>query len=320
MFEQRFERSHALNRQRSAPLADERRLYLIHCASQGMARSTVRLTAELLVAVEDRLRLAERPNSIISLQEVEEAGTRWASRRAIPPIRLRSDLSKQRFICHAVRWLTFMGRLQPTCTPAKPHEEKVVEFADFMLRERGLSPATIALRCQTVCQLLDQLCDGGRSLNDVTVSEIDSILTARVNEAHNVRASVQTCASSLRSFFRFAETRKWCKKGIAASIMAPRVFQQESLPSAPSWFEVQKLLSSMDKKRWTYRLKKAHGYSATSATETDFFAASGWPSWKAIIKESVATRREVIVEVRGGDMAASFMEGGAGAGDSFEDV
>jgi site-specific recombinase XerD len=246
MFEQHFERSHALNRQRSAPLADERRLYLIHCASQGMARSTVRLTAELLVAVEDRLRLAERPNAIISLQEVEEAGTRWASRRAIPPIRLRPDLSKQRFICHAVRWLTFMGRLQPTCAPAKPHEEKVVEFADFMLRERGLSPATIALRCQTVCQFLDQLCDGGRSLNDVTVSEIDSILAARVNEAHYVRASVQTCASSLRSFFRFAETRKWCKKGIAASIMAPRVFQQESLPSAPSWSEVQKLLSSID--------------------------------------------------------------------------
>ena len=27
---------------------------------------------------------------------------------------------------------------------------------------------------------------------------------------------------------------------------APRVFQQESLPSAPTWSEIQKLLSSMD--------------------------------------------------------------------------
>jgi len=219
---------------------------MIHCASQGMAKSTLRLTAELLVAVEDSLKLAERPNSIISIQEIEEAGTRWASRRAVPPIRLRPSHSKQRFIRQAVRWLAFMERLQPACTPAKPHEEKLIEFADFMLRERGLSPATIAFRCQTVCQFLDQLCDGGRSLNDVTISEIDSILAARVNEGHYVRASVQTHASSLRSFFRFAEAHGWCKEGIAASIMAPRVFWQESSPSSPSWSEVQKLLGSIE--------------------------------------------------------------------------
>lgn len=246
MFEQFFERSHALIRQRSAPLAGERRRYILHCIEQGMSRSSVRLIAELLIAVGEYLELAERPNSVIDLQEIDKAGTRWASRRAVPPIRLRPGLSKQRFVREAIRWLTFLGRLQPTCVPPKPHEEKIAEFADFMLLERGLSPATIALRCYTVRQFLDQLGDGGRSLTDVTVSEIDSVLAARVNEGHYVRGSVQTCASSLRSFFRFAETRNWCKEGIAAAIMAPRVFQQESLPSAPLWSEVQKLLVSMD--------------------------------------------------------------------------
>jgi hypothetical protein len=29
--------------------------------------------------------------------------------------------------------------------------------------------------------------------------------------------------------------RGWCPIGIAASIMAPRVFQEETLPSGPSW-------------------------------------------------------------------------------------
>ena len=246
MFEQLFERSHALIRQRSAPLADERRRYVLHCIEQGMAKSTVRLTAELLIAIEKYLKLAERPNSVLNPQEIEEAGTRWANRRAVPPVRLHPGLSKQRFVRQAIRWLTFLERLQPTCALPKPQEEKIIEFAHFMFHERGLSPATIELRCYTVCQFLDQLCDRGRSLNDVTISEIDSILAARVNEGHYVRASVQTCASSLRSFFRFAETRRWCKEGIAASIMAPRVFQQESLPSAPSWSEVQRLLGSMD--------------------------------------------------------------------------
>ncbi len=246
MFDQLFERSHALRRQCSAPLADERRRYVLPCIGLGMARSTVRLIAELLIAVEKLLNLAERPNSIISLQEIEEAGARWASREAVPPVRLRPELSRQRFIREAVRWLSFMERIQPPSKSTKPYEARMLEFADFMLHERGLSVATIELRCYTVGQFLDQLCEGGRSLNDVTVSEIDSILAARVNEGHYVRASVQTCASSLRSFFRFAETRKWCKEGIAASIMAPRVFQQESLPSAPLWSEVQRLLGSMD--------------------------------------------------------------------------
>jgi integrase/recombinase XerD len=94
MFDQLFERPHALTRQRTAPLADERRRYLTHCADQGMAKRTLRLTAELLVAVEDRLRLAERPNSIIHLQEIEDAGTGWASRKAVPPIRLHPKESR----------------------------------------------------------------------------------------------------------------------------------------------------------------------------------------------------------------------------------
>jgi integrase/recombinase XerD len=103
MFDQLFERSHTLIRQRTAPLADERRRYMIHCAEQGLAKRTLRLRAELLVAVEARLRLADRPNSTISLQEIEDAGTLWASRKAVPSIRLHPKQSKQRFVRNAVR-------------------------------------------------------------------------------------------------------------------------------------------------------------------------------------------------------------------------
>jgi hypothetical protein len=106
MFDQLFERSHALTRQRSAPMVDERRLYLVHCAGQGMAKSTLKLTAELLVAVEQYLRIAARSGSRISLQEVDDAGNNWASRRTVRPPHLHPKLSKQRFVCQAVRWLT----------------------------------------------------------------------------------------------------------------------------------------------------------------------------------------------------------------------
>jgi site-specific recombinase XerD len=244
MFDQLFERSHALTRQRSAPLADERRRYISHCMAQGMAKRTLRLMAELLLAVEDRLRVGDRPNSLISRQEVEDAGESWSKRQAVPPIRVSPKLSKQRFIRHAIRWLSFMERLQPIRKIAKPYDGKIAAFADFMLQERGLSVMTVEQRCHSAREFLERLCNQGIPLDSVTIAHIDSILGARVREGKFTRATVQTYASSLRAFFRFAETRGWCNAGVAASIMAPRVFRQESLPSGPSWSDVQKLLGS----------------------------------------------------------------------------
>jgi hypothetical protein len=67
MLEQLFFRSDALTRQLSAPLVGERRQYLLQCASQGMARRTLRAKARLLLGVPsengpDRtLRLTQRP-------------------------------------------------------------------------------------------------------------------------------------------------------------------------------------------------------------------------------------------------------------------
>jgi hypothetical protein len=50
MFDQLFVRSEALTRQLSAPLVDERRQYLTHCAVQGMTKSTLEAKARLLLS------------------------------------------------------------------------------------------------------------------------------------------------------------------------------------------------------------------------------------------------------------------------------
>ena len=47
MFDQLFERPHALARQLSAPLVEERGQYLFHCKVQEFSRSSLRLTAHL---------------------------------------------------------------------------------------------------------------------------------------------------------------------------------------------------------------------------------------------------------------------------------
>ena len=91
---------------------------------------------------------------------------------------------------------------------------------------------------------LDRLLEGKQSLEAITVSDVDSLLAQKVNEEHYARVSIRDYASSLRSFFRYAEMRGWCPVGIAASIMAPRVFQHETLPSGPTWDIVQEILDA----------------------------------------------------------------------------
>jgi hypothetical protein len=49
-----------------------------------------------------------------------------------------------RFTGHATRWLTFLDRLQHPVTASQPYASHVARFTDYMLRERGLSPHTIA--------------------------------------------------------------------------------------------------------------------------------------------------------------------------------
>jgi site-specific recombinase XerD len=72
-----------------------------------------------------------------------------------------------------------------------------------------------------------------------------------VREQQCARVTVQSYANELRAFFRFAQTQGWCAPGLAESIMSPRVFGNESLPSAPSWEQVQTLIATTEGDRPT---------------------------------------------------------------------
>ena len=61
MFDRLFQSPFVLNRQRSGPLAHERRRYLVHCAEQQMSRETLRRIARYTLVAAEALRLAERP-------------------------------------------------------------------------------------------------------------------------------------------------------------------------------------------------------------------------------------------------------------------
>jgi integrase/recombinase XerD len=244
MFNQLFFRSDALTRQLSAPLVDERRQYLAHCAAQGMSKCTLRIKARLLLSIAEYLRLAERPNDAISLVEIEKAARRWSRHNWPSPKSSHAKRSRKYFIAQGAGWLTFLNRLQTVPEPVTVCGRMLGEFRSFMKEDRGLSPTTVKYNCSSVRPFLDRLLEGKRSLEAITVSDVDSLLAQKVNEEHYARVSIRDYASSLRSFFRYAEMRGWCPVGIAASIMAPRVFKQETLPSGPTWDIVQEIVDA----------------------------------------------------------------------------
>jgi integrase/recombinase XerD len=244
MLDQLFFRSDALTRQLSAPLVDERCQYLAQCAAQGMARRTLRIKARLLLSIAEYLRLAERPDDTISLSEIEKAASRWSSINWPSSKSSYARLSREYFIAQAAGWLRFLNRLQTVPKPVTVYDQMLAEFRSFMKQDRGLSPITVEYRCNSVRPFLDRLLGGKRLLKTIAVSDIDSLLAQKVNAEHYARISIRSYASSVRSFFRYAEMRGWCPVGIAASIMAPRVFQHETLPSGSTWDIVQEILDA----------------------------------------------------------------------------
>jgi len=244
MFEQLFERPHALARQRHGPLFEERLRYLSHCAEQQMARRTLQFIAIYLLIVAKALRLADRPGELISRDEIEAAANRWANRQPKPPQMRSVRLAWLRFTGNAIRWLTFLGRLQAPATATRPYAYQVTQFVDFMLRERGLSPRTVDSRCQRVSEFLSRIAEAGLRLDTLTVAQVDELLARKIRDEGYARVTIQTYASTLRAFFRYAGGRNWCRSGLAAAIMAPRVFPYEALPNGLSWGDVNRALAA----------------------------------------------------------------------------
>lgn len=238
MFEWLYRKPSTLKQQGDARWAEERERFLTHLAARGVARPTLLRDAEKLswIAEEIDLKAAE----LIRPGDIQIACDRWAGRRRKP---VRSS-SRYLFVSVAQQWLHFLGRFHRPQAP-QPFADLIDDFAGWMQQDRGLSPATIRIRRFHLGYFLSWYGEQGRAFSDVSLNDVDSYLLLQSKQRWN-RRTVATCAMILRAFFRHAEHREWCKKGIAASIQGPSVYARELLPVGPSWHEVQRLISDVD--------------------------------------------------------------------------
>lgn len=217
-------------------MAEERLAYLHRRSAVGMARRTLIEDAGYLLAIAERLRLGERGRERIRPADVQQAVAEWAREQG------RSDAARTAFNSIATRWLTSLGRLEQVAPVPQPFAALIAAYADYMRDERGLSPVTIAKRCWCVQDFLKRLKIPDGNLDRVTVADVDTALLALTTEGRLTRATLGVRTRGLRSFFGYAERRGWSRPGLAAAIHVPRLYADESLPTGPSWDQVQATL------------------------------------------------------------------------------
>jgi len=234
VFAQLFTRTPVIERYWTAPLLDDRLRFLTQCAAQGAARATLREIAWRQLALLAELDLASGRR--IRPEEIEVAADRWGRRHRA------ARASQIKHIAVARHWLQFLGRLVTPATPPAP--EFVDPFIAYMRDERGLSPITIYTRRKRVEEFLAWLAEKGRTLPALSISEVDAALQQKRLQTGCTRASLRTYAYVLRAFLRYAERRGWCRVGLAAGILPPRVYRNEGLPAGPTWPDVQRLCAT----------------------------------------------------------------------------
>ena len=183
MFELLFSRPSAITRHRSAPLLNERLLYLAHCEQVGIKPATLRKIAAHQLNLVRVLDL--RDDDSLNRCRLEAGVRQWSS----PEERQSQPLARRRFFSHAERWLRFLGWLEEPAAACHTHTREVMAFAARMSGERGWSDATIEGCCRTVDRFFVWLDERGGDLASVKITMIDEVIAgyhARGHRRHRI--------------------------------------------------------------------------------------------------------------------------------------
>ena len=219
MFDQLFSCPRAVQRYVSAPLLEPRLRYLQHRAAQGATSATLKTIAFYQRALSGSIDL--EATRLVRPAQIEAAADHWISRTPASHAQTTGSASKVVFVSVARGWLGFLNRLEQVESAALPCSGLIADFRDYMRSERGLSPATVYTRCRRVEEFLGRYCADADALRQVTIVQIDAAIAEKGIRDRCTRASIRTYAYVLRSFFRYAEIRGWCGRGLAAGIVSP---------------------------------------------------------------------------------------------------
>jgi integrase/recombinase XerD len=233
MFQELFLHEITRRRHRDAPFADERERYLQHCAEQGATRATLRLKGNELLWIAGHLDAAAPLG--VNIEKLHDIVRERQSA-------LKGKTTGKRLIDIARPWLKFLGWWRPPIVALRL-QSQLDRYVAWMHDERGFTPSTVAQWRRKTARFLLWCEQTNRQLGALRPSDIDSYFVSEGTGRWS-RVSVANTASALRVFLRYAATQGECDARVSETIHRPRLYEQESLPYAPGWSEVQRILAA----------------------------------------------------------------------------
>jgi integrase/recombinase XerD len=232
MLEQIFRDESALARHRTGPCAEERERYLQHCAERGAMRAALRVKAnELLWLCQHLPPEASQGIDLPALQEIAR------ERRSV----CKGATTERRLVDIGRPWLRFLGwwRVPTTDLRFQSHLER---YVTWMRDERGFSSSTVVQWRSKIRDFLQWYEHTDRPFSALEPSDVDVYFVTEGVRRWS-RVSTSGIAAALRVFLRYMAHCGECDLRIADAIRGPRLYAQESLPSGPTWSDVQRILA-----------------------------------------------------------------------------
>lgn len=217
------------------PFADERHRYLCHCAEHGATAASLRLKRNELLWI--AARLDPEASAGIGIEALQRLATeRQRVHGAVTAAQQVIDVGRP--------WFRFLGWWREPSVVLR-YQSQLDAYVRWMRDERGFTPATVTQWRRVIGRFLRWCEQTHRQLEDLRAADIDAYFVTQATGQWS-RVSVVNTATALRVFLRYAAQQGLCAEHIAASIGRPRLYRQASLPYAPDWTDVQRMLADVD--------------------------------------------------------------------------
>jgi integrase/recombinase XerD len=224
-------------RQDTAPLREERKLYLEHLLDKGTSALRVRDVASRLLDINRLLEMTRvRP---ISNAELDIAAHKWLLHIAAHQKRGVLPSTEATFRSTAERWLRFLG-VRPLRQIGLLHPF-TTELAAF-INSQQLSSDSVRNHRVNVSRFLAWAGTRHTSLPEISMESIDAFFAEQRAKGIKPRSLASYC-SSLRTFFRYAASQGWCAPALPRGIKNPPYHTFGDPPSSPSWRDVRRMLA-----------------------------------------------------------------------------
>ena len=241
MFNKLFHHPRVISRHANAPLAQERNTFLAHLASRGTPDSTLLRYARELRVISTMLG-HQLPGPITRLL-IGQYSQRWMRRQRQQGRSQNPKWSTEHFRQVACAWCSFMGWLKDEPAASLAYAAQLQIWAAFLRSEAHLAEGTISGYCWWIRIFLRWLRRKKLPLRRLTLSGVDKF-TRHLASKGLSRISLAKAATVLRRFLRDAFEQQWCWRDLSGSVLSPRLFRHENLPTGPTWPDVQRIIAA----------------------------------------------------------------------------